>query len=322
VLSLAAAAQADVVAPRPTIVAVVPEPEQPERGWSLLVFRGEQTETVFVEHEGDQHTIVGRREGIAVVANGNLWVYEESRMPALLADCGTVERHTEGLSLLRRLVGARIGLINQPRLRRVDGAATFGPSALPGDLAEQLEFGFRHGEVQIFGAAGSVVFARECVEQYMCGAAHGSIDCSFAAYDLATETRRPLGDFITEGEMQDAIDAVLADPPVDLSVCAADLSDRSTLSVEAVTPIYTEGDALLYALVTVETAYTCSTGCWSSYRTCAWTRAGEMPIERIVPEIPLRGDDLVIAESRWGSTPGERVEAVNAQVRAWLSAGP
>lgn len=319
-LAASFAARADVVAPRPTIVVVAPEPESVEHRWSLIVFRGEQTETVFVEHAGDQHTIVGRREGIAAVVDGNLWVYEASRMPALLADCEAVDAHPEGLSLLRRLVGARIGLIERPQLRRVHGAGAFGPSALPGDLTEQLEFGFRHGELQIYGMVGSVVFARECVEQYMCGAAHGAIDCTFAAYDLAMPARRPLADFIGPGEVEDAIDAVFAAPSEEMTACASDVSDRSSFSVDAVTPIYTEGDALLYALVTVDSAYACSTGCWSSYRTCAWTRAGEMPIDRIEPGIPLRGDDLAIAETRWGGESTDRADAINAQVRAWLAA--
>lgn len=306
---------------------IAPPPLQPQSptpvgtrqatDFALVVFSGAPYETVLIEQIDDTQNVLGRINGIAAMVDGTIWQVENRQTLALTASCPEVDDIMNPPSFFRKLTSMRLEVVDAPRFTSVDGATAFGPEILSMPLSEQVDFGEFSGELTILGIANDVVFARQCVDEYMCESAHGGVGCRFVAYDLQRRAERPLSDFVSPEQVADAIEAVRAAPSAEMRDCAIMPEDSTSWSVEAVRPVYTEGDALLYALVTVDSAYACSMDCWSSYTTCTWERVGDWEIDPIRLSFPLQGDDMAIGVTRWSSTdPGG--DAATARVRAFF----
>lgn len=226
--------------------------------------------TALVRQDADQSRVVAEAEGLFIATESGIWTWEETPLEITQVDCAcAMER---GLSDPAAIESCEVSReVSRTELVQLDGEGRFIVSAEPEELEGEYE-----AQAHPTASSSGIVTVTECSYIYACGAAHGSTNCQFSAFDLDRGRALEAADLVEPLSVADQI-ALLnsqSDEPVE---------EETLVGLVEAEPSWSEtGEVSFVATYAAATCYACSDGEWSSYTFTA-SHAGATPIVELEP---------------------------------------
>lgn len=222
--------------------------------WWAVEEGGHTTALVRAGREG--HEVVAEGEGLLVAAGETLWSWEESVVETQQADCECVmasdvsEEPPADCGVKRETPVAELVALDGDKVLQV------------GPRVDSFE-GEYEPTPSVLGSSGPYLMALTCSYGYSCGAAHGNVDCEWAAWNLETAAEMEPSDFVVSLSEADQIAMLQTDSDEEVDA-------ESLLGMVTVRPDWNEaGELVLHAMYATSTCYACGDGEWASYTTTA-----------------------------------------------------
>lgn len=209
--------------------------------------------TALVRQNGDESEVLAESSGLFIATDGALWEWREEPVETSQVDCecamerGVMSDGVDDACAVTREVPA-VTLVEVDSDREIEVSTP--------TIEMEGEFETTPSPT---GSFAGVITVTECSYIYGCGAAHGSSDCRFAAWDLADGRELSAADLVEPLSQADQISLLRSESD-------EQVEPESLIGLVEVDPTWSEtGAASLVATYAAATCYACTDGEWSAY---------------------------------------------------------